>query len=108
MAKKKRTKKQDKYNLMVLNLLKELSKQREARLSIREISRILKINPMAVSRAIRKLRPILDIKTGSNFESFRLPVHLIRLREDMKNSSIKELMRKAKLSERILKEIYKR
>jgi len=108
MKRKKSAQKQSKYNLMVLNLLKELSKKENVRLSIREIGRILKINPMAVSRAIDKLEPILDVKKGSDFESFRLPLTLIRLRNDIKDASIGELMKKVKLSNKFLKEIYGR
>ena len=108
MARRKKPKKQDKYNLMVLKLLKELSKQKEARLSEREISRVLKINHMAVCRAIKKLMPILDIKKGSDFESFRLPVYLIRLKDSIKDLPLKTLMEKVKLSEKMMKEIYKR
>lgn len=108
MKGKKTSLKQVKYNLMVLNLLKELSKRENARLSIREIARILKINPMAVSRAIKKLEPILDVKRGSDFESFRLPLTLIRLKDGLKGSSTEELMKKVKLSNKFLKEIYGR
>ena len=108
MPQKKPSTKQNMYTLMVLKLLKELTKRKKARLSIREIGRVLKINPMAVSRAIKRLEPILDIKRGSDFESFRIPLSLIRLRDSVKNLSIDELIEKVKLSKRLLKEVYKR
>ena len=108
MRKKKSSEKQRKYNLMVLKVIKELSKRENARLSIREIARILQINPMAVSRAINKLEPILDVKMGSDFESFRLKLKLIRLKDDLKDNNIEELMKKVKLSNRFLSEVYKR
>jgi DNA-binding IclR family transcriptional regulator len=105
MRKKKTPEKQIKYNLMVLKLLKELSKRENTRLSIREISRILQINAMAVSRAINKLEAILDVKTGSDFESFRLPVKLIRLKKELKDKKIEELMKIVKLSNKMLSEV---
>ena len=108
MPRKKPSTKQNIYTLMVLKLLKELTKRKKARLSIREIGRILKINPMAVYRAIKRLEPILDIKRGSDFENFRLPLTLIRLRDGVKGLSLEELIEKAKLSNRLLKEVYKR
>jgi DNA-binding transcriptional regulator YhcF (GntR family) len=108
MKKKKSSPKQIKYNLMVLNVLKELSKTENVRLSIREIARIVKINPMAVSRAINKLEPILDVKRGSDFESFRLPLTLVRLKGEVKNSSIEELVKKVKMSNKFLEGIYGR
>jgi len=108
MSRKKPSIKQNEYNLMVLKLLKELSKRPEARLSIREMSRVLKINHMAVSRAINRLNPVLDVKKGSDFESFRLPLTLIRLKEEVKGLSLNELIKKVKLSKRLLKEVYKR
>jgi len=108
MRKKKSSEKQRKYNLMVLKVLKELSKRENTRLSVREIARILQINPMAVSRAINKLEPILDVKIGSDFESFRLKLKLIRLKDDLKDNDIEELMKKVKLSNRLLSEVYKR
>ena len=92
---------------MVLKLLKELSKTPEARLSIREMSRILKINHMAVSRAIKRLEPILDIKKGSDFESFRLPLLLIRLKNDVKDLSEEELIKKFNIITKMIKEVYK-
>ena len=92
---------------MVLRLLKELSKTPEARLSIREMSRILKINAMAVSRAIERLKPVLDIKKGSDFESFRLPVYLIRLHDNVKDLSDEEIIKKVQISTKMIKEIYK-
>lgn len=107
MTGKKSSPKQNSYNLMVLKLLKELSKTPEARLSIREISRTLKIHPMAVSRAIKRIEPILDIKRGSEFESFRLPLKLIRLKHDLEKLSIGDLIEKVKLSKKFLKEVYK-
>ncbi len=108
MRKIKTAEKQRKYNLMVLKVLKELSKREKARLSIREIARILKINPMAVSRAINKLEPVLDVKIGSDFESFRLKLKLIKLKDEVKNNEIEELIKKVKLSNRFLSEVYKR
>ena len=107
MSQKKPSTKQNMYTLMVLKLLKELKKKGKVRLSIREVGRILKINPMAVSRAVKILEPILDIKKGSDFESFRLPLTLIRLRDGVKNLSLEELIEKTKLSNRLLKEVYK-
>lgn len=108
MSRKKPSRKQNMYTLMVLKLLKELTKKGKVRLSIREIGRILKINPMAVSRAIKRLEPVLDIKRGSDFENFRLPLTLIRLKDGVKNLSMDDLIEKVKLSKRLLKEVYKR
>jgi len=107
MTRNKPSKQQNKYTLMVLKLLKELSKTPEARLSIREMSRILKINHMAVSRAIKRLEPILDIKKGSDFESFRLPLLLIRLKNDVKDLSEEELIKKFNIITKMIKEVYK-
>jgi len=107
MKRKKPSKQQNKYTLMVLKLLKELSKRPEARLSIREMSRVLQINHMAVSRAIKKLEPILDIKRGSDFESFRLPLLLIRLKNDVKDLSEEELIKKLNIISKMIKEVYK-
>lgn len=106
MARGKRSKKQDTYNFMVLNLLKELSKTPSARLSIREMSRILKINHMAVFRAIETLNPVLDVKEGSDFESFRLRLKLIRLKDVEKDLPIEEIFKKAKMVKRIDKEVF--
>ena len=92
---------------MVLKLLKELSKTPEARLSIREMSRVLQINHMAVSRAIKRLEPILDIKKGSDFESFRLPLLLICLKKDVKDLSEEELIKKLNIITKMIKEVYK-
>lgn len=103
----KPSKQQNKYTLMTLKLLKELSKTPEARLSIREMSRVLKINHMAVSRAIKKLEPILDIKKGSDFESFRLPLLLIRLKNDVKDLSEEELIKKFNIITKMINEVYK-
>ena len=108
MKRKKSAPKQNKYNLMVLNVIKELSKTENSRLSIREIARILKINPMAVSRAIYNLKPILDVKRGSDFESFRLPLMLIRLKKEVKDATIEQLIKRVNLSNKILEEIYER
>lgn len=108
MRKVKSAEKQRKYNLMVLKVLKELSKRENSRLSVREIARILKINPMAVSRSINKLEPVLDVKMGSDFESFRLKLKLIRLKDEVKDDEIEELIKKVKLSNRLLSEVYKR
>lgn len=108
MSRKKISKKQDKYNLMVLKLLKELSKTPNARLSLREISRVLNINAMAVSRAIERIKPILDIRKGSEFENFRLQVYLIRLRKELEDLPIEELEKKAQLSRKLNEEYYKR
>jgi len=108
MKRIKSAEKQRKYNLMVLKVLKELSKRENSRLSVREIAKILQINPMAVSRAINKLEPILDVKMGSDFESFRLKLKLIRLKDDLKDNDIEELMKKVKLSNRFLSEVFKR
>lgn len=106
MRRKKPSIKQNKYNLMVLKLLKELSKRPDARLSLREISRVLKINTMAVSRAIERLKPVLDIKRGSDFESFRLPLLLIRLNDNVKDLSDEEIIRKVQVSSKMIKEVY--
>jgi DNA-binding IclR family transcriptional regulator len=106
MGRKKPSKKQRKYDLMVLKLLKELSKTQEARLTVREISRTLDINAMAVSRSIRRLKNLLDVKEGSNFESFRLQVYLIRLKRGLEDMSMKELIKKSYLSNRLDKEIF--
>jgi len=92
---------------MVLKLLKELSKRPEARLSIREISRILRINPMATSRAIERLKLVLDIKRGSDFESFRLPLLLIRLNDNVKGLSDEEIIKKVQISSKMIEEVYK-
>lgn len=107
MTHKKSPIKQNKYNLMVLKLLKELSKRPEARLSIREMSRILKINHMAVSRAIERLKPVLDIKRGSDFESFRLPLLLIRLNDNVKGLSDEEIIKKVQISSKMIEEVFK-
>jgi DNA-binding IclR family transcriptional regulator len=106
MRRNKPSIKQNKYNLMVLKLLKELSKRQDARLSLREISRVLKINTMAVSRAIERLKPVLDIKRGSDFESFKLPLLLIRLNDNVKDLSDKEIIKKVQISSKIIKEVY--
>ena len=92
---------------MTLKLLRELSKTPEARLSIREMSRVLQINHMAVSRAIKKLEPLLDIKKGSDFESFRLPLLLIRIKNDVKDLSEEELIKKINIISKMIKEVYK-
>jgi hypothetical protein len=107
MTGKKPSIQQNKYTLIVLKLLKELSKTPDARLSIREMSRVLEINHMAVSRAIKKLEPILDIKKGSDFESFRLPLLLIRLKNDVKDLSEEELIKKINIITKMIKEVYK-
>jgi ribosomal protein L29 len=104
---KKPSVKQNKYNLMVLKLVKELSKTPEARLCAREIARILKINHMAVSRAIERLKPVLDIKRGSDFESFRLPLLLIRLNDNVKGLSDEEIIKKVQISSKMIEEVYK-
>lgn len=101
-------KKQDKYNLMVLNVLKELSKTPKARLSIREIARLLEINPMAVSRSIKELKYILDVKKGSDFETFRLKVYLVRLKDEFKNLEVDDLMKKTMIAKRFDEEVFKR
>ena len=106
MARKKIAKKQRKYDLMVLKLLKEISKTPEARLSVREISRTLDINAMAVSRAVKRLNSLLDVKKGSSFESFRLQVYLIRLKTSLENLSIEYLVKKSYLSNRLNHEIF--
>jgi len=108
MERRKSPKKQDKYNLMVLKLLKELSKTPNARLSIREISRLLNINAMAVSRAINQLKGVIDIKKGSEFENFRLQVYLVRLKEGLEQLPITELLKRVKLSKRLNEEYYRR
>jgi len=92
---------------MVLKLLKELSKTPEARLSVREIARILKINHMAVSRAVERLKLVLDIKRGSDFESFRLPLLLIRLNDNVKGLSDEEIIKKVQISSKMIEEVYK-
>jgi hypothetical protein len=107
MIRKKPSIQQNKYTLMTLKLLKELSKTPEARLSIREMSRVLEINHMAVCRAIKKLEPILDIKKGSDFESFRLPLLLIRLKNDVKDLSEEEIIKKVNIISKMIKEVYK-
>ena len=107
MKRKKPSKQQNKYTLIVLKLLRELSKTPEARLSIREMSRVLQINHMAVSRAIKKLEPILDVKRGSDFESFKLPLLLIRLKKDVKDLSEEELIKKLNIMTKMIKEVYK-
>ena len=91
---------------MVLKLLKELSKTPEARLTVREISRTLDIYPMAISRSIERLKGLLDVKEGSNFESFRLQVYLIRLKRGLETLPIEELIKKSYLSNRLDKEIF--
>jgi len=107
MKRKKPSKQQNKYTLMVLKVLKEISKTPDARLSVREMSRVLQINHMAVSRAVKKLEPILDIKKGSDFESFRLPLLLIRLKNDVKDLSDEELIKKLNIMTNMIKEVYK-
>ncbi len=107
MKRNKPSVKQSKYNIMVLKLLKELSRTPEARLSIREMSRILKINHMAVSRSIERLKPVLDVKRGSDFESFKLPLMLVRLKEHLKDLSDEELVKRVEVSTRIIEEFYK-
>jgi len=107
MKRKKPSIQQNKYTLMTLKLLRELSKTPEARLSIREMSRVLQINHMAVSRAIKKLEPLLDIKKGSDFESFRLPLLLIRIKNDVKDLSEEELIKKINIISKMIKEVYK-
>ena len=92
---------------MVLKLLKELSKTPEARLSVREIARILKINHMAVSRAVERLKLVLDIKRGSDFESFRLPLLLIRLNDNVKGLSDEEIIKKVQISSKMIEEVFK-
>jgi len=106
MRKKKPAKKQREYDLMVLKVLKELSKTPEARLSVREISRTLSINPMAVSRSVKRLNGLLDIKKGSSFESFRLQIHLIRLKSGLESLSLEELVKKSYLSGRLNHEVF--
>ena len=106
MLNKKKSQKQIKYNLMVLKILKELSKVPEARLSIREISRTLEINAMAVSRSIKILKPVLDVKNGSDFENFRLQLKLIRLKHEFEILSISDLVKKVDLSKKLMKEVY--
>jgi len=107
MGRKKIAKKQREYDLMVLKLLKELSKTPEARLSVREISRTVGINPMAVSRSVKRLNSLLDIKKGSSFESFRLQVYLIRLKGGLENLPLEELIKKSYLSNRLNQEIFR-
>ena len=108
MKRKKPSKQQNKYTLMVLKLLKELSKTPDARLSIREMSRVLQINHMAVSRAIKKLEPIVDIKRGSEFESFKLPLLLIRLKNEVKDLSDEELIKKLNIMNNMRNDVYRR
>lgn len=103
---KKEAKKQKEYNIMVLKLLKELSKTPNARLSVREIARTLEINPMAVSRSLKELENLLDIKKGSNFEAFRLKVYLVRLKEEFEELEIDELIKKNYVKMRLEKEIF--
>jgi DNA-binding IclR family transcriptional regulator len=106
MSKKKIAKKQREYDLMVLKVLKELSKTPGARLSVREISRTLDINAMAVSRSVKRLNSLLDIKKGSSFEAFRLKVYLIRLKPGLENLSLEELVKKSYVSNRLNHEIF--
>jgi len=106
MSIKKPSKKQREYDLMVLKVVKELSKTPDARLSVREISRTIGINPMAVSRSVKRLDGLLDIKKGSNFESFRLQVYLIRLKSGLENITLEELVKKSYLSSRLNHEIF--
>ena len=106
MGRKKVSKKQREYDLMVLKLLKQISETPEARLSCREISRTLNINAMAVSRAVKRLEGLLDVKRGSSFESFRLQVNLIRLRPGLENMSMEQLIKKSYLSERLNHEVF--
>ena len=105
MRRKKVAKKQREYDLMVLKVLKEVSKTPKARLSLREISRMLNINAMAISRSARRLNGLLDVKKGSSFESFRLQVHLIRLKPGLENLSLEELVKKSYLTNRLSQEI---
>ncbi|OGI15828.1 hypothetical protein A3K63_00500 [Candidatus Micrarchaeota archaeon RBG_16_49_10] len=93
---------------MVLNLLRELSKTPKNRLSAREISRVLEINPMAVSRALKQLKYVLDVKEGSDFESFRLKVYLIRLKDQFKDLGIEDLVKRAEMAKKLDKEIFRR
>jgi len=106
MKRKKTAKKQREYDLMVLKVLKELSKTPDARLSVREVARMLNINAMAVSRSIKRLNGLLDIKQGSSFESFRLQVYLIRLKPGLENISMEELIKKSYLSGRLNQEVF--
>ncbi len=106
MRRKKVAKKQREYDLMVLKVLKELSKTPNARLSVREISRMLNINAMAVSRSVKRLNSLLDIKQGSSFEAFRLQVYLIRLKRGLENLEMEELVKKSYLSERLNHEVF--
>lgn len=108
MRRKKRSEKQNKYTLMVLHLLKELSKTANARLSLREIAKVLNINSMAVWRAYEKIKPLLDVKKGSEFEHFRLQVFLIRLKDEFKDMEIAQLVEKINTSDRLVSEYYKR
>lgn len=103
---KKSDKKQREYDLMVLKVLKEVSKTPEARLSVREISRILDINVMAVSRSIKRLNSLLDIKNGSSFESFRLRVYLVRLKPEFESLPMDELIKKAHITRKLNHEFY--
>ena len=106
MSMKKPAKKQREYDLMVLKILKELSRTPDARLSIREISRTLGINPMAVSRSVKRLDSLLDIRKGSSFESFRLQVYLIRLKSGLENITLEGLVKKSYLSNRLNHEVF--
>ncbi len=106
MRRKKVAKKQREYDLMVLKVLKELSKTPNARLSVREISRMLNIDAMAVSRSVKRLNGLLDIKKGSSFEAFRLQVYLIRLKDGLENLEMEELIKKSYLSERLNHEVF--
>jgi len=106
MKRKKTAKKQREYDLMVLKVLKELSKTPDARLSVREVARMLNINAMAVSRSIKRLNGLLDIKQGSSFEAFRLQVYLIRLKPGLENISMEELIKKSYLSGRLNQEVF--
>ncbi|MBL7169778.1 MAG: winged helix-turn-helix domain-containing protein [Candidatus Aenigmarchaeota archaeon] len=106
MRRKKIAKKQRGYDLMVLKLLKQISRTPEARLSGREIARTLNINAMAVSRSVKRLEGLLDVKKGSSFESFRLQVYLIRLKPGSENMSMEELIKKSYLSGRLNHEVF--
>jgi DNA-binding IclR family transcriptional regulator len=108
MATKKPKNSQERYNIMVLNVLKELSKTPNARLSVREISRVLEINPMAVSRSIKHLNYLLDIKEGSDFESFRLNLYLVRLKDEFIDMGVDEMAKKMAMAKRLDQEIFKR
>ena len=106
MRRKKIAKKQREYDLMVLKVLKDLSKTPGARLSVREISRMLDINAMAVSRSVKRLEGLLDIQKGSSFEAFRLQVYLIRLKPGLEDMTIEELIKKSYLAERLNHEVF--